>query len=720
MRSRLRLVWQPGLHLSLLTVIAYLVWLMAAPPSLPRSVAGLLGGLAARSAAAMALLTAAGRLGSPAPQQAWRTFGVGATLWAVGAGVAMTMRLASAGRLPLPSLADWMVLAGSLAALTGIALYRQRMPERFSRVREVLDTAILVLAVAALAWLIFIRSALGVGLGGAIPVVWAALSPAIDLVLVGLLVRLLLRSEHDQEATVFVRLALGALILTASDLGDGYRRLLGDSSTGGLIEAGWMAAGLLMAFAAQRLGIQRAAKRERRPALLRFGTRIEALMPIGLTYAVVGTLIIDWSLSKRVDWFMVAAAAALCLLLMARQGVIIGQVEMRQYAALVNSSADLSFICDEAGKILLSNPALHQGVGWREASLGEARLGDVLVGHQSTEAILGEGLKGGWSGEVALRRHGPEGPLFPAYLSLRPIQDERRSEPLLAGTAHDLTLVKRRESDLERALAEVATARKDLEQLNTALEQKVEARTQQLEATVADLARLNQELQELDRLKSEFVSLVSHELRAPLTNIRSGIEFILERQLTLGSSTETSLRLVQQESERLTALVEMILDLSALEAGRFPLEFRPISLAEVAQEVVAQFPNLGRLRAEFPPDLPRIRADEGGLKSILYHLLDNAIKYAPEGELQLKAAVANGSIQVSLSDSGPGIPPEERERIFDMFHRLDSRDEREVYGHGLGLPMARRLAEAMGGGIRVERGQNAGARFVFWLPQADV
>ncbi|MEK6587793.1 MAG: HAMP domain-containing sensor histidine kinase, partial [Chloroflexota bacterium] len=313
----------------------------------------------------------------------------------------------------------------------------------------------------------------------------------------------------------------------------------------------------------------------------------------------------------------------------------------------------------------------------------------------------------------------PEGSSFPGYLSLRPIQDERRSEPLLAGTAHDLTLIKRRESDLERALTEVASARKDLEQLNAELELKVDARTQQLESTIAALARLNEELKELDRLKSEFVALVSHELRAPLTNIRSGIELVLERQPALGSSAGDSLRLVQQETERLTGLVETILDLSALEAGRFPLEFRPIRLADVAQEVIAQFPNLKRLRAEIPPDLPRIKADEGGLKSVLYHLIDNALKYAPEGELRLEAASENGSVQVSLSDSGPGIPPEERERIFEMFHRMDSRDEREIYGHGLGLPMARRLVEAMGGGIRVEQGSGSGARFVFWLPQAD-
>ncbi|MEK6587997.1 MAG: PAS domain S-box protein, partial [Chloroflexota bacterium] len=383
MRSRLRFAWQPSLRLPILTVIAYLIWLIAAPPSLLRSIVGLLGSLAARLAAAYGLLTAARRLHRAPTETAWRTFGVGATLWAVGAGVAVGIRLASAGRLPLPSLADWIAIAGSLAALTGIASYRQRMPERFSRVREFLDIAILALAVAALAWLVFIRAALAVGLGGPIQVLWAAMPPAMELVLVGLLVRLSLRSEDKNETTVFGLLAFAALILTASDLGDGYRRLLGDASTGTLIEAGWMAAGLLMVFAAQKLQTERAAEWDPRPALLRVGHRLEALLPIAFTYAVVGTVILDWWLSKRVDWFMVAAAAALSLLLMARQGVIIGQVEMRQYAALVNSSADLSFICDKDGKILLANPALNRAVGWTEAAVAAFRLSEVLVADES-------------------------------------------------------------------------------------------------------------------------------------------------------------------------------------------------------------------------------------------------------------------------------------------------------------------------------------------------
>jgi len=540
----------------------------------------------------------------------------------------------------------------------------------------------------------------------------------LDLILVGLLIRHVLRSEARGEATLFGLLASGFLFLAAADLGKGYRRLLGEVPEAGLVELGWMAAGLLVVSAAASLTVPRVAGRAARPVFARVASRLEAVLPIAFTYAVVGTVIADWWLSKQVDWLMVAAAAALSLLLMVRQGVIIGQVEMRQYAALVNSSADLSFICDKDGKLLLANPALRAALGWSDSLPLNASLLDILVSAKSSSEILGMALEKGWSGEVALQQRTGLGPPFPVYLSLRPIQDERRNEPLLAGTAHDLTLIKRRELELEKALGEIAAARTDLQQLNVELEEKVQARTQQLERTVSDLARLNEELKELDQLKSEFVALVSHELRAPLTNIRSGIELVLEREPALVTSVEESLRLVQQETERLAGFVGTILDLSALEAGRFPLELRPLDLVEVAEQVAAQFPDLTRMRRDFPAGLPRIRADEAGLKSILYHLLDNALKYAPEGELSLAAAAENGQIQVTLSDSGPGVPSEERERIFEMFHRLDSRDEREVYGHGLGLPMVRRLVEAMGGTIRVRPSVSAGAQFVFWLPVA--
>jgi two-component system sensor histidine kinase KdpD len=106
------------------------------------------------------------------------------------------------------------------------------------------------------------------------------------------------------------------------------------------------------------------------------------------------------------------------------------------------------------------------------------------------------------------------------------------------------------------------------------------------------------------------------------------------------------------------------------------------------------------------------------LVSVLFHLVDNAMKYAPEGEVVVEGEAGEGIVTIAVRDRGPGIPEAERERVFEMFHRLDSRDSREVYGHGLGLHLARKLLETMGGGVRAEAAQGGGARLVFWLPAA--
>ncbi len=241
---------------------------------------------------------------------------------------------------------------------------------------------------------------------------------------------------------------------------------------------------------------------------------MELVLPIALTYAVVGFTLLNWRLAGVIDWAGVGAAVALSLLLVARQGVIGGQSEMRQYAALVNASADMAFVCQADGLLRLSNPAAAAVL---RVDTPPASLEEFLATPKPSRAFLQSAVDGGWSGEVELRRG--DGTLFPASLSLRPVWDERLGRPLLVGTAHDLTYIREREDDLRAALSQVAVARSDLETLNTVLEHRVSERTRELAEFVERLHRMNLELQELGRLKSEFVTLVSHELRAPLTNI---------------------------------------------------------------------------------------------------------------------------------------------------------------------------------------------------------
>jgi signal transduction histidine kinase len=292
----------------------------------------------------------------------------------------------------------------------------------------------------------------------------------------------------------------------------------------------------------------------------------------------------------------------------------------------------------------------------------------------------------------------------------------------LVGTAHDLTLVKLHEASLESAYQEVAAAHGALADLNALLEMRVEEKTRSLSEAYMRLAGQNEALQTLDQLKSEFVSLVSHELRAPLTNVSGGIELVLAGQPALPDRTRHKLELVQAEIHRLTHFVETILDLSALEAGRLRLDAEPVDVRLVSEAVFQQLearPGSERLQLRLPQALPRVSADERALTSVIFHLIDNALKYAPDGEVSLGASAANGRVEIHVQDHGPGVPTGMLEAIFDKFERANSADNRAVYGHGLGLYMARRLLTAQGGDIRAANAPDGGACFTFWLPSFE-
>lgn len=703
-----------------IAVLAYAVWVAIAPPTAASDVVAWLLLVGTRTWAAMAVLGSATLIEPIQARRAWRFLGTGVSLWAMAEAIEAAGWAVTGAPLDKPGIADLFRVAGYFSVVAAVTSYPTRPPERFGRIRELLDLFILSLSVLALSWMVFIRPVLEVGLAGPIAVFWIAVRPVLDFVLLALLLRLSLQDIARHEIAALRIMGLAVLVMAVSDLWDGYLRLESISWSANLVEAGWMAANVLFITASRRLRLRKVRRNDSlEVAFQRLARRLEPLLPIAFTYTVVGFTALDWWFSGQVDWLGIGTAAVLGLLLVARQGVIVGQIEMRQFAALVNASADMAFICQADGLIRLANPALRQAIGAPEGVDESLNLEEFMIAKERFRAIVSQALEDGWTGEVLLKRR--DGDTLPVALSLRPVSDAHQAQTLLAATAHDLTNIRERENALRTALSEVAVARSELEALNAELEDKVEARTRELETTVADLARLNEELKELDRLKTEFVALVSHELRAPLTNIRGGVELILDSYPKLTPAVRESLGLVQAETRRLVRFVKTILDLSALEAGRFPLQLQPIPLEDVTQKIHSRFSEDAggeRLCLDIPTDLPAVLADERALESIFFHLLDNALRYAPEGDVRVEAWAEDPRVCIAVSDTGPGIPADERERVFDIFHRLDASDSREVYGYGLGLPMVRRLLEAMKGDIRVEDAPDGGARLVFWLRQA--
>ncbi len=239
--------------------------------------------------------------------------------------------------------------------------------------------------------------------------------------------------------------------------------------------------------------------------------------------------------------------------------------------------------------------------------------------------------------------------------------------------------------------------------LNRELENKVHERTAALAQRNVEIGRANAELKQLDQMKSEFVSLVSHELRAPLTTLNGGLEVALQFAEGLPPAARRTLETMMDESARLTQFVQTILDVSRLEAGRFTLNLGPVAVAPILHRSVEVI--LGERRAikwNLPTEIPPVWADETHYEQIIRNLLFNADKYSPvEKPIEIKVQIGTGNVCVEIIDHGMGIAPEMQVKIFEQFQRGQV-GESAPPGWGLGLYFAKKLTEAQGGALTMQ------------------
>jgi two-component system phosphate regulon sensor histidine kinase PhoR len=217
-------------------------------------------------------------------------------------------------------------------------------------------------------------------------------------------------------------------------------------------------------------------------------------------------------------------------------------------------------------------------------------------------------------------------------------------------------------------------------------------------------------------VRREFVANVSHELRTPLTAIRGYAETLLDGGLRDPEKAAEFVRVMHRHAERLAALIEDLLDLASVEQGQARIALAPVPLPEVLAQVEALTRPIAlekkqTLTLDLPEDLPRVLADRDRLAQVLINLLDNAVKFTPEGgRIEIRARSGPGRIMVSVEDNGVGIPPQDLGRIFERFYRVERSRDRRVGGTGLGLAIAKHLVQAQGGEIGVESGPG-GSRF---------
>jgi signal transduction histidine kinase len=280
----------------------------------------------------------------------------------------------------------------------------------------------------------------------------------------------------------------------------------------------------------------------------------------------------------------------------------------------------------------------------------------------------------------------------------------------------------------DRALGTLTVARaggpsftsEEVEML-TLLANQVAAAVENIRAYEAERSAA-EELRRLSSLRADFVSMVSHELRAPMASVIGCAQTLNRRWRELTQDQrESFLGLIESETSRLSHLVGDVLDTSRIEVGTFSYSFDDVDVEELVRETAAVV-SFGqeevRVTTRVPPTLPAVQGDRERLRQLLWNLLTNAVKYTVTGdEIEVAAANENGVVAVSVRDHGPGIPPESQRLIFEKFGRV-SQDGGSKPGAGLGLFIARSIAEAHGGTLDVESETGAGAIFTVRLPPA--
>ncbi|HMI21952.1 MAG TPA: ATP-binding protein [Gaiellaceae bacterium] len=230
-----------------------------------------------------------------------------------------------------------------------------------------------------------------------------------------------------------------------------------------------------------------------------------------------------------------------------------------------------------------------------------------------------------------------------------------------------------------------------------------------------------EELRRLSALRADFVSLVSHELRAPMASVVGSAQTLRQRWRELNpDQRESFLALISSETERLAALVADVLDTSRIDAGTFTYRFADVDLGALVRDSVAGM-SLAQEKvtmvADVHGELPSVRGDRDRLQQVLTNLLDNALKFSPAGEeVRVSAFQQDSRVRIEVSDRGPGVPPDQQRVIFEKFGRGNTAGSPGTPGTGLGLYIARSIAEAHGGVLEVSSGPDAGATFTLSLP----
>jgi PAS domain S-box-containing protein len=418
-----------------------------------------------------------------------------------------------------------------------------------------------------------------------------------------------------------------------------------------------------------------------------------------LFFATVGPLLAYWVLTLIGRWLDEKRFAEE----QARQSE-------RRLASITSASADAIFSIDSDGHIDSWNRGAKILIGYEKDEVIGQPLSDLIVSRSGSNIevdwLFTEVLRLGYIRGHEITVHNSEGQSKVVEITATRLMNQAGDHEGVSIIMRDITQRKQREEEISR--------------LNENLNQQVTERTQELGLKVKELALANNELQKLDRTRTEFVSLVTHQIRAPLTNMQGAVGRMNADCGAVNSTCAKMFSILRQQFVRMDRLVEDVLNTARIEAGEIVVQTEPVSLVplitQVAEQTRARMTDR-RIVIPHKPGMPYVLADRDLFSEAFANLLDNADKYSPEqSDISIDVHANQTEVIISVHDSGPGLQEEDLESVFNKFYRSDSSDSQLAYGYGLGLYVSRQLIEVQGGQIWVKNHPEGGAEFSISLP----
>jgi PAS domain S-box-containing protein len=398
-----------------------------------------------------------------------------------------------------------------------------------------------------------------------------------------------------------------------------------------------------------------------------------------------------------------------------RQAELKSRRERDRLNLILETVGDPILVTDDQANIILMNPEAERLFEVpRTAGLRDARRQGVRANDTKFSSVISDlALSPDTARSVELELTDPEtGKEFPVEVVSGKILNDRSEMAAIVSIFHDLTKV----AENERLARELA-------RLNEGLEDRVREATLELEERNRQLEWQREELERAYRLKSEFLASMSHELRTPINALLGYTSLIRDRIYgDLAPRQDEALQRMYAASQHLLELVNDVLDLAKIEAGKMPVHTEPVELRSLIHELSLTIEPMVRrkhleLEMHFDEDLPVIETDGMKVKQILLNLLSNAVKFTHEGRVELRARrCEGGDVEIMVRDTGIGIAPGDMEKIFEDFRQVDQSSTREYGGTGLGLSITKKLLNLLGGTIRVASTPGGGSTFTVRLP----